>query len=150
DLPVGTWRRELSHNGLDVQQTITSTVSITAKGAEHVQHAFVYTWTSGCPSGKFAGRPRVSWTQASDAGKVVRIGDEIYIYPDPASKARLLAGDPPGYSLEDYESLGGTRPAQVRGGRGDPNMIDIFKIQGRDLLLLDSVDHKKYLFQRVK
>lgn len=151
-LPVGAWRKETIADNSAAHSIFTSTVSITSDGRGHWQHTYLITWKFGrqIGYGKFAGRTRLSWTIAADARKTARVGDEIYMYPDPAGKTRLLGGDPPGYSLEDYQSMGGTISPQERNGWAIQNSIDIFKIQGRDLLLLDSEDKKQYLFKRVK
>jgi len=154
-LPVGTWRWESAIGGGATPKVVfTSIVSITSDGRTHSQFTSYSAEKAGSQIGygKFAGRDHVSWTIAADAQKTVRVGDEIYVYPDPAHRTRLVGGDPPGYSLEDYQSLGGILSPKERKAWGDPNAIEIaiFKIQGRDLLLLTAFNKTQLLYKRVK
>jgi len=81
-------------------------------------------------------------------GTVKKIGDKIYAYSDPSGKSRLVRGDPPGFTLNDYETFGGAMPDGIDAYAGGPG-VSIFQISGKDLILTNSEDNNRWLYKWV-
>jgi hypothetical protein len=156
-VPTGTWRCVVVNKFPVGTATITGTLSILPDGRHSFSEKLDVRYTKSNVSigmGLFRGRKSVSWsTQRPPGGKVARVGEKLFVYKNPNAK-RLVSGDPPGYTLVDYRSLGipgadpfGLNAAEKRGSLDDAPTVYSFK--GRDLVLRNSTDGNLWLYKRV-
>ena len=146
-LPAGSWSFNFSvDNKRNATTTAKGTLTIQPNGLAFSTVTTEHKLYSGLTVtvGKFRGVNRIVYTTSAPA-KVKRVGDELYALP--AGKEKLVSGNPPGYTLWDYETLGGVLPELAKKDISDEG-ASIYRIAGRDLVLMNSYDGKKYLLKR--
>jgi len=124
---------------------------IDASGHDTTDATFILEWPAGMEigNGKFAGLKRLEWTQRNSAASIKRIGNKLFFYGDPNSKPTLVRGTPAGYSLYDYQSLGGVNPDAVKAFDSTGPAVSIYEISGKNLILTNSTDGNRWLYKWV-
>lgn len=148
-IPIGRWKTEIRAT-LPPLKLVKTTVVLTLKpdGTGYREITMHYEFPPGISvaHGKFKGTRVVKWTDRKTVGKVKRIGDKIYFYGDPNANAQLLEGYPPGYTLHDYETLGGAAPQGIDATSGSVG-VTILLISGKNLILTNSTDNNRWLYK---
>ncbi len=98
-------------------------------------------------TGKFRGLNRITWTERKYSGKVSREGNKLYVYSDPNSRAQVIRSTPPGYSSQDFWTVGGVNPDGVNAFDSTGPGVSIFEIVGKDLILTNSSDGNRWLYK---
>jgi hypothetical protein len=151
-VPVGSWGCKWVNDTPVMTFTIRSSLMFDARGGGHLMSVFDGAYKGGYKFGvgKFTGLRRVTWQTASHYTKISRVGNELYCYRQPTSQASLVSGNPAGYSLRDYMSLGGGLTGgaydAIWGKRNDAG-LDVYSIQGKNLVLENSTDGRRWLFK---
>lgn len=151
-VPVGSWGCKWVNDTPVMVFTIRSTLILDARGGGHLMSVFDGAYKSGYSFGvgKFRGLKRVTWQTNLRYTKVSRVGQELYCYRQPSSQAQLVSGNPAGFSLRDYKSLGGGLTGgayEAIWGKGNDAGLDVYKIEGKNLVLENSTDGRRWLFK---
>ena len=97
-------------------------------------------------AGSFKGQNAVSWTETRPSGQAKRVGDKLFIYPDKKGGATLVKGSPAGFTLHDYETMGGALPQGIFSA-GYAAGVSVYQISGKDLILESSQDNNRWLYK---
>ncbi len=151
-IPTGRWKSvyTLPMKPLKKCELLVE-MRIDANGKDTTDATFTLEWPPGMEigNGKFSGLRRVQWTQRNSAASIKRVGNKLFFYGDPNAKTMLVRGTPPGYSLRDYQTLGGVNPDGVKAFDTTGSGVSIYEISGRDLILTNSTDGNRWLYKWV-
>lgn len=151
ETPTGSWYCIFPARSPHGTVTITSTLTIAPDGTARWRHVTKSAMDSGyfILRGKFQGLTEVSWTTATSGPphRVVRVGNELYIYNNKTDD-KLVSGSPPGFTLYDYQNLG-VAGAYTRLDKPGDGGVDIYLIDGKNLVLAASTDRRRYIFKPI-
>jgi hypothetical protein len=110
-------------------------------GTLEVASAITYAVGQGVSYGPLAGSNKVVWRTKLVFRKIAREGSKLYAYPEGPPK--LSGNFPAGFSLADYESVGGFPSLKL-----NQDGVMIFEISGKDLILRSTSDGRHWKMQR--
>jgi hypothetical protein len=142
-VPVGSWVHLSTRGSGSPTVTVNSVVVFRQDGLGHyaINHSLQWKPGTSCPTAPFAGNRLVSWAIQQPLKKVVRDGNKIFVYIDPANRGTLTASIPSGHSLAEFERLGsGMRSPLSQVG------VSVFEISGKNLVLTSAPDGVRRIF----
>jgi hypothetical protein len=151
-IPAGRWKSVYTLPMKPLRRCeLQVDMRIDANGRDTTDATFLLEWPAGMEigNGKFAGQKRIQWTQRNSAASIKRVGNKLFFYGDPNRKPTLVRGTPAGFSLTDYQSLGGINPDGVKAFDSTGPTVSIYEISGKDLILTNSTDGNRWLYKWV-
>ncbi len=143
-VPIGRWMN-VQLATLPPLQTarMTNILTIRPDGSGWRTTTLHYELDSGhaIATGKFAGKRGVKWTEEESMGRAQRRGDSLVLPGNPRTETRLVEGFPPGFSRDDYRTLGGTLSSGIFGSSGGAIAL---LISGDNLVLRTAGGHWIY------
>ncbi len=146
-VPVGSWMNMNRLDRVSVISTVNSVLVFRQDDLGHyaINHALQWKAGTTCSLTPFVGSRLISWAVQQPLKKVVREGNKIYVYIDPANRGELTAAIPSGHTLADFERVGAAVAGNMRSPLSQVG-VSIFEISGNNLILTSAPDGVRRTF----